>query len=817
MMRTWLSNHLARLLQDHISRREAAAREAGHATGHALGRREGHQAGYSQGHTAGHIAGRLIGGEEGYQRGLDGGKWVIEDRRSRAAMLPLDASIYGPDRLPVTEGMKGAMRVQVADLAARGIVADPTPSQWEMIFSDHPATCVAAGAGSGKSTTLVLRVAFMLVHLGIPAEEITMVTFTRHAAGELRGKLLTTLLNWNYDKLDEKGAKKLVRTFHSVLYEMAQSAFPAYDFFDIVSSSDEGGDLENPLSSAQLKDIQLDTLKRAYRNLYHSNAEFRDHVAAMAKFVCDRDLGAEAGEDEVSSYLVEAASNRDENLTRLLNRRWAEHGLLPIDGIELGPFPEFKVKGREFFSNARVSNGGMAVFFGDMSRSQKLFGRDDIFPVPGRPKPVTPGQAIGVKKNVLSRHYGTQYLYLDSPKSIERLKLRILLGKTLIPLSAPDFDIRLQGELSDSSLPEAFYSQGSFIESLDLEVSSVVGHLQFREKNLEYHFCAALRLFWPFFEALLRNAEPKLMTFNRAFLQLAHDGAAKQALRLHHLRPLTHTLIDEFQDISPQIASWLKACQRKLAAAGRNPTIMAIGDDWQSVYGWRGSAPEFFINFDDHFPIHEDVAPAHRVTMGENHRSVEPIVRHAQELLTPVRNKVDKQVRAVKVAGAGEHGVVLSVGDVKKALDAHAAFIRNQLKIAREFEGGDKNKVIVLCRTNKLLNALRERLMNLPGLAFYTFHSAKGLQGETAIIFEDSEYGAVHVLRNIIYAQARTEKGERIFRQSYDQSMTDEAYRLAYVAVTRGMKRVFWFVEAQKHASRLLKPAEPKVAPISAR
>ncbi|WP_420851271.1 hypothetical protein [Pectobacterium aroidearum] len=43
-----------------------------------------------------------------------------------------------------------------------------------------------------------------------------------------------------------------------------------------------------------------------------------------------------------------------------------------------------------------------------------------------------------------------------------------------------------------------------------------------------------------------------------------------------------------------------------------------------------------------------------------------------------------------------------------------------------------------------------------------------------------------HALRNEIYRHVEC------FHQSYDQAMVDESYRLAYVAITRGVKRVFW-------------------------
>ena len=834
-MRAWIANQLTnklKSLRDHIAKREETAKEAGHTEGRAVGRLEGHEAGRDQGQKtglrAGHAAGYAVGRseghsagyKEGHQQGLDKGKWVIEDRRTRAVMPPLDPSIYGPSRFSVTDRMEADMRGEVEKLAAQNLVARPTPSQWEMILADHPATCVAAGAGSGKSTTLALRVAFMLVHLGVSPEDVTMVTFTRHAARELRGKLLSVLRAWDYDRLDEKGAERLVRTFHSVLYGMAKFAFPGYKFFDVIKDEDSGNDedAENPFSTAGLTDAQLDLLKEAHSQLYNSDKEFASHVAKIAQLVCERDVTARTVEEDVNDYIIKAIAERDEKLVRLTNDRWKEHGLLPIDGLEVGLFSAFKVKGRQFFANARVTASGTLVFFGDMSSNQELFRADDIFPVTGRPNPITVGQAIGNKRKVVARYYSTKNFYINNFKALNSLKLLISLNKIPVPVSVPDFELRLEGEISSAILPEAFYSQASFIESLGLEVTHAVQEISLRERGVEYYFCAALRIFWPYFERFLSNFDPKLMTFNRAFLLLSHDSkAARQALTSSHLRPFTHALIDEFQDISPQIASWLKACQRRLAITGRNPTIMAIGDDWQSIYGWRGSAPEFFIHFDEHFPVHKDVAPACHLEMVENFRSVRPIVEDAQKLLALVQNKVVKQVKAINVAASGEHGVLLRIVDMKKNLDLHAAFILSCLQKARKGEGRDKNLVIVLCRTNKTLNDLKDAIRNkttrTPGLAFYTFHSAKGLQGETAIIFEDAEYASSHLLRNAIYAQAKTEQGERIFRQSYDQAMTDEAYRLAYVAVTRGMKRVFWFVDAQKHASKVFEPTKERAAP----
>ncbi|MDY0328861.1 MAG: hypothetical protein RBR52_00005 [Thiomonas sp.] len=68
-----------------------------------------------------------------------------------------------------------------------------------------------------------------------------------------------------------------------------------------------------------------------------------------------------------------------------------------------------------------------------------------------------------------------------------------------------------------------------------------------------------------------------------------------------------------------------------------------------------------------------------------------------------------------------------------------------------------------------------------------------------AVLCGDCVYEAQHDLRNAVYARAG------IFSQSYDQACQDEAARLAYVGVTRGMRRVFWCVDKPKGVNTVFK------------
>ena len=61
--------------------------------------------------------------------------------------------------------------------------------------------------------------------------------------------------------------------------------------------------------------------------------------------------------------------------------------------------------------------------------------------------------------------------------------------------------------------------------------------------------------------------------------------------------PYKYIIIDEYQDTSLNKCLLIKAIQNKT-----NASLIAVGDDWQSIYRFTGSNLEIFTNFKDYFP-----------------------------------------------------------------------------------------------------------------------------------------------------------------------------------------------------------------------
>lgn len=567
--------------------------------------------------------------------------------------------IYGPAKLAVDDQQVQAMRLRVGRAVETGVICAPSNEQWAMILSDSPVTRIFAGAGSGKSTTLVLRVVFMLCHMGIAPERLTVISFTNASCGQLREQLIRVLGFWNFD-FDPASARQCVRTFHSAMAVLAREVLGKPVWFEQL---DEKGasptELDNPLTSSRLRPAQERLLKQAYQTCYAEEDAFRVQV----------------------------------------------HELLQL--------PE-------------------------------------------------PGESKG--KRV--------------PK-------------------APLDTFKLAGEFTPLPLFEAFYAQAGFIESIGIRIE----HMQPARMDCsprERVFIEALMLFWKHFQTLLESQG--LTTFNGAFQALTQRLAASdRGVSTAALASFSHLLIDEFQDISPQIVQWLQALHRALSRQGEAVSLMAIGDDWQSIYGWRGSSPELFMDFDKYFPSQGASKKSKVLMLETNYRSIEPVIRDGEAVLAGIEFKQAKDSTAAKAIQQGDHGVKLVTRfDVKARLPDLIRAIEAQCEHVASRANTDRNAVLVLSRRNEPLRAIEAQLDRKLPVKTYTIHRAKGLQAEVAIIVDDCLPAERHPLRNALYAYCG------FFRNSYDQAMADESLRLAYVAITRGVSRVFWYTQKAQGATRLL-------------
>jgi DNA helicase-4 len=98
----------------------------------------------------------------------------------------------------------------------------------------------------------------------------------------------------------------------------------------------------------------------------------------------------------------------------------------------------------------------------------------------------------------------------------------------------------------------------------------------------------------------------------------------------------THVLVDEFQDVTASEVAFIEAIVDACDA-----TLFCVGDDWQSIYGFRGSDVGFFTGFEDRY------ASVATTTLATNYRCPSPVVEAGRDLMTNSRtDQNEKPVEA---------------------------------------------------------------------------------------------------------------------------------------------------------------------------
>jgi len=100
-----------------------------------------------------------------------------------------------------------------------------------------------------------------------------------------------------------------------------------------------------------------------------------------------------------------------------------------------------------------------------------------------------------------------------------------------------------------------------------------------------------------------------------------------------------HVLVDEYQDTNPIQAGILAGLRR------RNPNITVVGDDAQSIYGFRSATVRNMLDFPAQFP------GARVVTLEQNYRSVPPVLETTNRLIAQARERYSKNLWSTRTGG----------------------------------------------------------------------------------------------------------------------------------------------------------------------
>ena len=173
----------------------------------------------------------------------------------------------------------------------------------------------------------------------------------------------------------------------------------------------------------------------------------------------------------------------------------------------------------------------------------------------------------------------------------------------------------------------------------------------------------------------------------------AHELWLKSPEVLQHYQGrFRQILVDEFQDTNTIQYAWLRVL------AGRDIPVMAVGDDDQSIYGWRGAKIENIQKFT------QDFAATHTVRLEQNYRSTQTILQAANGVIAYNFGRLGKELWT-----AGESGEPITLYAGFNEQD-EARFIVEQIEHWLE-EGNNRSSVAILYRSNAQSRVLEEALI----------------------------------------------------------------------------------------------------------
>ncbi len=653
-------------------------------------------------------------------------------------------------------------------------------AQREAIVRDDHRNLVIAGAGSGKTRTIVGRIRF-LIERDVPPSAILAVTFTNKATEEMQ------------DRLQQMGvplaAGARVGVTVSTLHALGKRVVQAKVSGPISVADDLWTD---SLVAEVLRDARGahdPRLAHLYLNAilhFHRNEDERAPAVAGDKMY--RTLRGEhvrsIGERIIADFLF------------LHNVSYRYEAKAWWSGV--GP-------GRNaYHPDFTLPDIGASIEYWGINRAGEVAGWMDIGSVEYREGMNWKREQFRQAGKVLLEFYD----YERTEGTLEGvLRERIAAaGAVLRPVTFEE----LQKAFGDMKYI------GSAIEKLLVQFITNARSLRRGPTEIRSHLDGATPRVYHFGllgASVLERYEASLAGEDRIdFSDMLHRASDILERGVNPLPRFEHILVDEFQDTSAAMARILKGL-----VAVNEARLFAVGDDWQAIYGFAGGDVDHITNFESHF------GPASTTMLNINYRSPMVIVEAGAALIAHNEKQVPKQVQVF----SQEPGEAY----VHEVDDDDVTIVDQTLRLVQdELSRCSPDEVLVLSRTNHILENVTEscRRSGIPvasperregGVRIMSVHKAKGLEATVVIVVNASDH---------LFGFPSKVENQDVIEPVRMSAGNDEAEerRLFYVAITRATKRLHLVarrglpspylaeIEGVAHAT---KDAEPSGVPMGAR
>ena len=240
---------------------------------------------------------------------------------------------------------------------------------------------------------------------------------------------------------------------------------------------------------------------------------------------------------------------------------------------------------------------------------------------------------------------------------------------------------------------------------------------------------------WPKYQRLLE--ESSALDFDDLLVKTVELLAGSKSIRAKWQKQFKLIMVDEYQDTNTAQYRFIKLL------SGDNQNVCVVGDDWQSIYSWRGADYRNILNFE------RDYKQVMVIKLEQNYRSTEAILSAAHQVITKNTERSDKKLWTDKKGGSPVR-TISAVDEVDEA----EAIIR--VVKAEQAAGAKYQDFAVLYRTNAQSRAIEEQFIryNLPyrvvgGVRFYDRQEIKAILAYLRLAYQPDDIASFERIINV--------------------------------------------------------------------
>lgn len=641
-----------------------------------------------------------------------------------------------------------------------------TPEQRTAIVRNEDNNLVIAGAGSGKTSTIVGRAAYLLKAKGVPPEQVLMLAFTRKASEEMRDRVR-----------QRTGVDLAIRTFHSLGLDILSAVDGRKP--SLAQEAEEDIAMAGTLQDIFERRMAGDEIFRSkftgtylyFKQAYKAEYDFKSQDE-YAKYLAGLDLQtlySQRKKAELETFKGEHVRSLEE--LEIANA-------LFVNGINYQYEPDYAIdtadtEHRQYRPDFFLPGHGIYIEHFGVDRNDRTasFIDGDKY------------RASMRWKRELHKKQGTALI-----ETYSWMKKEGNLAKTLIEILVKIHGVRIKpmsrDEVTDclmtanchthlTSLCKTFISlfKGGPHSFADLEKKAAAAEDPTRLQNLLY----LVRCLYEGYEQKLR--EEGRIDFSDMIAKAADHTEAEA-----FTSPFTHILIDEFQDIAYGRARLVKALRNQV----RGCRVFAVGDDWQSIYRFTGSDIGIMRRFRENFG-------ATAVSkLQDTFRFNDKIAGFSTRFILKNPSQLQKEIRTRASAEGPCVLVRFQPPKPKAGAEASPCDVLGEIlgEISAEV-GPDKTATVFLLERYNFkkpekddVAALRRKYRNLT-LESHTIHVSKGLEADYVVIggCEGGKFG--------FPSQVEDDPLIGLLLTSAEDYPYAEERRLFYVGVTRARRKAY--------------------------